>query len=110
MLQGKAKNFDADAVACQNENWLPRAGSERRRERVNRCPRSLEMLRTKRLTSDHEYVSVAAASSPGEVGTPSGLVSTARFSSSYVSESDCERSTSENGNEAVIEPPMDRSK
>src|SRR5919204_6730525 len=109
VLQGRAKNFEVAVVACQKENSLPRAGWEARSETANCWPYSREMLRTNRRTSDHEYVSVAAASRPGEVGTPSGLLSTARFSSSYRTSSDWVRSNCENGNEASRNPPTDRS-
>src|SRR5512144_104947 len=57
LWKGRAKNFEAEADACQNENELPIAGSETRKETAKRWPRSLEMLRTNLLASDQEYVS-----------------------------------------------------
>ena len=67
------------------------------------------MLRTNLRVSDQEYVKLAAARSPGEVGTPSGFRSTLRSCRSYVSEIAWPCSTSEKGNEAEIDPPIDRS-
>src|SRR6266404_2594054 len=109
VLQGSARYFDANAVACQKEKSLPSAGSETRSEREKRWPISDEMLRTKRRASEYDQVSVAAASNPGEVGTLSGLRSTLRFSSEYDNEISCWRSTCENGNAASIDPPSARS-